>query len=405
MQASSYIALSVFAATGLCVEGVIPLRMNRVAVDTTQLHELRARGATSDLTDVIANQRYFYTANVEIGTPAQSISLLLDTGSSDTWVFGPSTSGSRAQTTHFDSSRSTSFHSNNSQWSIQYGIGHASGTWGTDKFKIGSAQLGSLSIGVADKVSQINQGIIGIGRPDAEATVKNGYMYENLPLRMQAEGLIKRAAYSLYMNDVNSREGTILFGGVDHSRYVGGLATLPITHPRHLGVSLHSMKCVGGRNRDELLSKPQTAVLDSGTSLTYVDSGTLQTIQTALNANPSFAIGMKYYCDCNITKTLELNFGAVSVQVPAYQFLWPITQFVNPLLAGVAFPQNSCYLGIESGNDGFILMGDNFLRAMYLVYDITDKQIAIGQAALGSTGEPNIEAIVSNIIPGTRQGY
>ncbi|PRT54314.1 Acid protease [Wickerhamiella sorbophila] len=400
------LALSTLAATGLCVDGVIRVDVSKVAVDKTELHELRARGGATDLTDVLANQRYFYTANVEIGSPAQQISLLLDTGSSDTWVFGPQTSGSRAKTTRFDSSASKTYKSNNTQWSIQYGIGKASGTWGTDSLKIGGAQVQSLSIGVATKVSQINQGIVGIGRPDAEATVKNGFMYQNLPLRLQAEGLIKKAAYSLYMNDLNSKDGTILFGGVDHSRYVGGLAVLPITHPHHLGVTLQGMKCVGSRSKDQLLSKPQTAVLDSGTSLSYFDSGTVGAMQVAFNANPSFAIGMKYYCDCNVTKSLALEFGPVTINVPAYQFLWPISQFVNPMLATVVFPQNSCYFGIESSNDGFVLMGDNLLRSMYLVYDITDKQIAIAQAALGNNGAaPQVEAIVSNIIPGTHQGY
>lgn len=399
------LALSTLAATGLCVEGVIRVDVSKVAVDTTELHNLRARGVVEDLTDVLANQRYFYTANVEIGSPPQQIPLLLDTGSSDTWVFGPQTSG-RVKTSRFDSSASKTFKPNGTSWSIQYGIGRASGIWGTDSFKIGGASVKSLSIGVATKVSQINQGIIGIGRPDAEATIKNGYMYQNLPLRLQAEGLIKKAAYSLYMNDLNSKDGTILFGGVDHSRYVGGLAVLPITHPRHLGVTLKGMKCVGGRSKDQLLSKSQTAVLDSGTSLSYFDSGTVGAMQVAFNANPSFAIGMKYYCDCNITKSLALDFGPITINVPAYQFLWPITQFVNPLLATVVFPQNTCYFGIESGNDGFALLGDNFLRSMYLVYDITDKQIALGQAALGNNAAaPQIEAIDSNIIPGTHQGY
>lgn len=399
------LALSTLAATGLCVEGVIRVDVSKVAVDTTELHNLRARGVVEDLTDVLANQRYFYTANVEIGSPPQQIPLLLDTGSSDTWVFGPQTSG-RVKTSRFDSSASKTFKPNGTSWTIQYGIGHASGIWGTDSFKIGGASVKSLSIGVATKVTQINQGIIGIGRPDAEATIKNGYMYQNLPLRLQAEGLIKKAAYSLYMNDLNSKDGTILFGGVDHSRYVGGLAVLPITHPRHLGVTLKGMKCVGGRSKDQLLSKSQTAVLDSGTSLSYFDSGTVGAMQVAFNANPSFAIGMKYYCDCNITKSLALDFGPITINVPAYQFLWPITQFVNPLLATVVFPQNTCYFGIESGNDGFALLGDNFLRSMYLVYDITDKQIALGQAALGNNAAaPQIEAIDSNIIPGTHQGY
>ncbi|KNC30282.1 hypothetical protein FF38_11044 [Lucilia cuprina] len=43
----------------------------------------------------LANQRYFYKAEVNIGTPPQNLSLLVDTGSSDTWVFTANTEKGR----------------------------------------------------------------------------------------------------------------------------------------------------------------------------------------------------------------------------------------------------------------------------------------------------------------------
>lgn len=46
----------------------------------------RRDGILADL----SNQEYYYSINVGIGSPPQSISLGLDTGSSDTWAFTPS---------------------------------------------------------------------------------------------------------------------------------------------------------------------------------------------------------------------------------------------------------------------------------------------------------------------------
>lgn len=402
-----------FVSTALCAGSVIPLRVRKSEQQLSPESSLyrRSDGYNSVL-EKMHNKRTFYEGEVEIGTPPQKITLLLDTGSSDTWVLTAQTQfsgglfGSKKApkgSTLFDPNASSTFRPNNTQFVIQYGIGSASGEWGTDAFRIGGAQLQSLSIALATKVSSISEGIIGLGRPQAEVTIKQGVSYDNLPQRLKREGLIASAAYSLYMDDLNAREGTILFGGVDHSRYTGELAVLPVTHPRQLGVQLFGMHG-DRRSKNNLLSRAQTCVLDSGTTLTYVDKETLLNIQGALNSNPSFAINMKYYCDCNITNHMVLDFGGTMISVPSYNFLWPIETIVDPIIASIAFPQNSCYLGIEQVQDGmdFVLMGDNMLRSMYIVYDLDNKQIALANAA-PDYGQPNnIEAITPNRIPGVK---
>ncbi|ANB13605.1 Yps3p [Sugiyamaella lignohabitans] len=357
--------------------------------------------ANQDIADKLDNQKFFYSTTVGIGTPAQKLNLLLDTGSSDTWVFTKDTqvTGNYRPSAIFDPSASKTWKSNGTTFQIQYGIGNTQGQWGTDKFEIGGATVNSLSIGLATNADTAN-GIIGIGRPEAEITNRNGRVYENLPMRLAAEGHINSAAYSLYLNDLNSKSGTILFGGVDTSKFIGNLKILPITHPKHLAITMQGLS-TDGLDKRNLMTSPSVSVLDSGTSLSYFSSDVIQQIHQALNANPSFTIGQKYYCDCNITNNLILNFGSAEIEVPNYDFLWPIETIVSPLVAGVAFPQNSCYLGIEQVQAGmdFSLIGDNLLRAFYTVYDIQNDRIAIGQANPRS-GTSNIKLITKNYIPG-----
>lgn len=375
-----------------------PLIHKRVVKDTGNTLLTRAN---QEFADKIENQKFFYSANVAIGTPPQALNLLLDTGSSDTWVFTPQTKriGSAKPSSVFDPSQSKTYRSNGTSYSISYGIGRTTGNWGTDRFTIGGATLRSQSFGIATRADTSN-GIIGIGRAEAESTYKNGYIYENLPMRMASEGLINSAAYSLYLNDLNSREGTILFGGVDLSKFVGNLHILPVSHPRHLGITLQTMRS-DGRVKGDLLAKPQTAVLDSGTSLSYFPSDAVDAMHEAFNANPSFTIGEKYYCDCNVTNNLILNFGSAEIAVRNYQFLWPIEQIVNPLISTFAFPPNSCYIGIEKTQSGmdFILLGDNFLRSFYIVYDLRNNRIAIAQANPMGRAE-NLQPITKTYIPG-----
>lgn len=360
-------------------------------------HPLLTRG-NKEFTDNIDNQKFYYSTTVRIGAPAQPVTLLIDTGSSDTWVFTKNTrfngQGTRPNS-FFEPSQSSTYKSNGTSYSIQYGIGKSTGKWGTDNFQIGSATIKGLSMGIADQ-SDVSQGIIGLGRPEAEVTYKRGTMYENLPLKLVSEGITNTASYSMYLNHLSSRQGNILFGAVDHSKYTGQLHALKVNHPKHLGVQLNHMK---GDGKHPLIDKPQPAILDSGTSLSYFPESVMGKLHVALNANPSFAIGQKYYCDCNVTSALHLDFGPTSISVPNYFFLWPIEGIVNPVVANFAFPQNSCYIGIEQAHAemDFILLGDNFLRAFYTVYDLTNGHIAIAQAKYGNQ-RPDIE-VIKNKIP------
>lgn len=355
--------------------------------------------AITDFDEKLDNERYYYTAQVEIGTPPQQISLLVDTGSSDTWVFTSSTQrkrGGSGSTSIFDSGRSSSFKENGTEFSIQYGKGSCSGSWGTDTLNIGGAVVKHLSIGLASEVSQINTGLLGIGRPMAESTyVHGGDMYLNLPLKMQAEGLINSASYSLALNDLNSGSGTILFGGVDRDYFHGPLMELPITHPSHMGVTLNGMYASGVANYN-LMKKPMVTILDSGTSLSYLDGDTLSAYRTAVNSNPSFNLGSKYYTDCNVSNSLMLDFGKGHIEVPSYNFLWPVEMFVNKITAAIVFPRNSCYIGLEknSAHEDFLLFGDNILRSMYIVYDVTDERIGVAKAKSPS-GQSDIEPIMA----------
>lgn len=390
---------------------VVKLDVRRVKHPLADPYRIKARdvggGFTTkqfqEIIDRIQNERFFYAAVVGIGTPPQAVSLLLDTGSSDTWCYTPGSSMSNSQRpmSFFDPSRSRSFHYNETTFQIQYGIGSVQGRWGTDQFRIGNALVNDLSIGIATSGSS-QQGIIGIGRPQAESTYREGIIYENLPMKMVSQGLINTAAYSLYLNDINAQSGTILFGGVDLSKFIGSLVALPITHPRHLAVTLQNLR-TDGVVRNNLMNSPEIAVLDSGTSLTYFSKSVMNNIHEAFNANPSFAIGKKYYCDCNVTHNMVLDFGSTIINVPNYQFLWPIETIVHGIVGKMVFPPNSCYIGIETiqTDMGFFLIGDDFLRAFYSVYDIQNNQIAIAQVNTNPSGPPRIQAITKNHIPGT----
>lgn len=392
---SAFLALPVFADD--VPAGALKLRVKRSEVDLSDANKLKRRDGGTEFGNSIEDK----LNNKSFSTQLKFKSVLLPKMLNFFLILAPLilgfppnsryTGNNRAPTSFFDESKSSTWNGNNTDFHITYGIGQVNGKWGTDHLAIGGATIENLSIGLAES-SDSAQGIVGIGRPQAEITNKDGTNYANLPLKLYQDGHVNSPAFSLYLNDLKSQSGTILLA----------LLTTPSTRESlflwtylilSTGITLNSIRAQGLATQN-ILDKPMTAILDSGTTLSYIPNSALINLHNNLNANPSFTINQRYYCDCNITDYLQFNFGDQSLKVPNYQFLWPIEQFVNPYVAGIAFPHNSCLVGFEATPNGadYILLGDNVLRSAYIVYDPSNSKIALAQADF-SGSKSNIELI------------
>lgn len=97
-----------------------------------------------------------YLAAVQIGTPAQTVMLNFDTGSSDLWVFSGDTPTAQSQGHKvFDASKSTTASKmTNAQWKITYGDGSgASGVVITDVVTVGGVTVKNQAVESATQVS------------------------------------------------------------------------------------------------------------------------------------------------------------------------------------------------------------------------------------------------------------
>lgn len=141
------------------------------------------------------------------------------------------------------------------------------------------------------------------------------------------------------------------------------------------GLTLNSLRAQGIAN-SEILSKPMTAVVNTGSALSYIPNTALINLHNNLNANPSFALQQRYYCDCNITQYLQFSFSGQTIKVPNYRFLLPVENYVNGLSAGINFPHNSCLVTIQATPNGgdYVILGQNILGAANLVYNGKNSQ-------------------------------
>lgn len=419
---------------------------------------------------IITNQQSFYSVDLEVGTPPQNVTVLVDTGSSDLWIMGSdnpycssnsmgssrrrvidkrddsSSSGSLINDINpfgwltgtgsaigptatglgggsgtatqsvpaseatmdcqqygtFSTSGSSTFRSNNTYFSISYGDGtFASGTFGTDVLDLSDLNVTGLSFAVANETNS-TMGVLGIGLPELEVTYSGStashsgkaYKYDNFPIVLKNSGAIKSNTYSLYLNDSDAMHGTILFGAVDHSKYTGTLYTIPIVNtlsasgfssPIQFDVTINGIGISdSGSSNKTLTTTKIPALLDSGTTLTYLPQTVVSMIATELGAHYSSRIGY-YVLDCPSDDSMEIvfDFGGFHINAPLSSFI---------LSTGT-----TCLLGIiPTSDDTGTILGDSFLTNAYVVYDLENLEISMAQARYNTTSE-NIEIITSSV--------
>ncbi|TGO07939.1 hypothetical protein BTUL_0235g00020 [Botrytis tulipae] len=370
----------------------------------------RADTVTASLGNAVTSGLYY--ANVTVGTPAQALSLQIDTGSSDVWV--PSSSASICEDTRdggcpggsFDNSASKTFLDvDQDAFNISYVDGTGStGDYFQDTFSIGGATVKGFTMGLATDTS-ISIGIMGIGYNSSEANIQtgNGTTYPNLPNAMVSSGLIKSNAYSLWLDDLQSSTGSILFGGIDTEKYVGDLVTVNV-YPSSRGgsvtsftVAWTSLSVQSSSGTDQLTPTDfaRPAILDSGTTITLLPDDVAAIVFEELGATVSQQLGAVVVPCALAKKTGSINYGFGGVGGPTIKV--DVSQLVLPLTTsdGRTPTYNNgdpaCQLGIQAAGSNPTLFGDTFLRSAYAVYDLDNNRIGLAQTDFDATG--------SNIVP------
>lgn len=312
----------------------------------------------------------------------------------------------------FDPNASTTYRLLNEDFNITYLLGDSNaGNFFTDVLSLGETTVKDMQMGLGLDINDTN-GIMGIGYPSGEAfdQVPDGSnkTYPNLVQHLRAQGAIKSKAYSLWLDDLNSATGSILFGGVDTAKYHGDLITIPIVPDVYSGridsfdVALTSITLQGGGLpgpqplTTSNMSWPST--LDSGTSDILLPNDIAEEIFKGIGATTHGQYGDALIpCSRNATNA-SLVFGFAGDNGPKISV--SLSEFFLTLYDQTDEHGNLlCRFGVSYGGEAPALLGDVFLRAAYVVYDMDNDQIGLAQASF-DTQNSNILEINGTDIPG-----
>ncbi|RKU43247.1 hypothetical protein DL546_004105 [Coniochaeta pulveracea] len=374
-------------------------------------------GKRDTLTSMIVNNITGggYYIDVEVGTPGQPMTMILDTGSSDAWILDVEADLCHSKTLQekhgdycsptYDSSKSSTYKlAVEDGFRIQYlDSSEATGDYITDDFKIANMTIKDLQMGLADKVA-MGTGVLGIGFPENVAATDK---YPNIIDQLAEQGVINSRAYSLYLNDRRSATGNILFGGIDTNKFMGELSVLPIQRYglkySHFVVSMSDLTLTYNGQEESALQavvnstgvRGASAILDSGTTLSYLPDKASTILVEALNAYTDYAKTGLTFIDCGLLSSdMKLTFvfnHTTSIVVPVQEMVLDMLDGLDEYFPPDLPFDDVCLFGIQSTNSfgddmgATSLLGDTFLRSAYVVYDLDHKQIGMAQANWNST--------------------
>lgn len=419
---------SVFAQ-GQNVEGTfaIPIKGKRSA--SAPLPRLSHLSRRADLPELaLINQLTFYQASLDIGSQKEEVQFTIDTGSSDLWVMSQDNPLCAQDSNDilqynlpncsapitFDYSASSSFSKNESSvYYGQYADGTvASGFYAQDTIVLGQSTIKNANFAVATKTN-VSQPVFGIASVNDEASVSNDNptTYSNIPVQLKEQGFTQAVAYSLWLNDLNALEGSILFGGIDHDKYVGDLQLVPMVTFSSSGrkidppilpfVMLHGISVYNKKNMAATIAECSLPVaLDSGTSLAYLPSSIIDAIGQSISATPLDSLGI-YGAYCDISGGLIWNFSGVEIFTSFSQLLYPLVTTSGQAATYKGRP--ICGLNIMPSEDLFLL-GDLFLRSAYVVFDFENYQVALANTNFNSTNS-DISTISGGVSASSAASY
>lgn len=329
---------------------------------------IEAGGSSSIPLGNYLNVQYF--ADITLGTPPQAFKVVLDTGSSNLWVPGADCS-SIACFLHsrYESSDSSTYVKNGTEFKIQYGSGNVAGYISQDTLVLGDLIIPKQDFGETTQEPGLAfafgkfDGILGLGYDTIAVNHVTPPFYNALN-----QGLLEEPVFSFRLGNTEKDAndgGTFTIGGVDDSLYTGKLTYLPVRRKAYWEVKFDSIGL-----GDEVAELENTgAVIDTGTSLITFPSALAEMINSQIGATKGWNGQYSVECDTRDSlPDLTFNLDGYNFTLSAYEYTLEVSGSCISAITPMDFPEPIGPLSI---------VGDAFLRKYYSVYDYGHNAVGL----------------------------
>ncbi|KAH9057469.1 acid protease [Lactarius vividus] len=343
----------------------------------------RGRQATSPLSRYptgssigVTDTGVAYTAEVGVGSPPTHYTLLIDTGSSNTWV------GANKEYHQTRTSKSTG-----ESVSVSYGSGSFSGTEFTDRVTLSpSLVVNSQSIGVANTSQGFSDvdGILGIGPVDlTEGTIGGNTPVPTITDNLFQQGTISIESIGIFFQPSTSTRpvsnGELTFGGIDKFKTTCEVNYIPITSISPASNFWGIDQTITYGSSGESILSSTAGIVDTGTTLVLIATDAFKTYQQVTGATLDEDTGLLTLTNSQFKNLQSLFFhvGSVQYELTPNAQIWP--RVLNTAIGGI---EGSIYLivsdlGSPSGRGLDFINGFTFLQRFYSVYDVTNSRVGL----------------------------
>ncbi|XP_030633832.1 beta-secretase 2 [Chanos chanos] len=347
-----------------------------------------------------------YYLEMMIGTPGQTLNILVDTGSSN---FAVAAAAHPYITHYFNRALSSTYRSAGRAVEVKYTQGSWEGELGTDLISIPKGPNGTISINIAAILFSSDfflpgvnwQGILGLAypllaRPDSSvepffnSMVRQTGIPNIFSLQMCGAGLSAS-------NTADPAGGSLIMGGIEPTLYRGSMWYTPILEEWYYQVEVLKLE-VGDQNLnlDCREYNSDKAIVDSGTTLLRLPVNVFNAVveaitQTSLiqDFSSGFWTGSKLACWLKGETPLKF-FPKISIYLRATNasqsfritilpqlYIQPITDIDGTL---------NCYrFGISPSANGLVI-GATVMEGFYVVFDRAQKRVGFAVSTCAETG-------------------
>ncbi|WVR04620.1 hypothetical protein IAU60_001631 [Kwoniella sp. DSM 27419] len=363
--------------------------------------ELSRRQSKGEVSLTNHNLDTSYSATLSVGSPAQPLDIVLDTGSSDLWVADNACDTNACSSmSRYDMSSSSSSVNLSSAFSIEYGSGKAAGSLVQDLVSIGGYSVASQTFASCDDVSDglLSSGVSGIMGLSWQTLAYSKATPWWLTLAKSSSWSDPLFAFHLarYRNvagakSVESEGGVATFGFLDKSLYTGDVTYVSVSDDaQYWQIPMDGMTVQG---KSVSVGSSNVAAIDTGTTLI----GGPESIVTAIYANipgsqrmtGSYAPYFAYPCNTNVN--FDITFGGFTIKITDQDFNLGRYTADQSMCTGAVYVQ-----ALPSSAPIQWIVGDAAIKNTYTVFRYSPAAVGFANLAGDITSS---EAAQSTTIP------